>query len=159
MDVFGDSVYHNVYPGFVDTLAGDFRLGLCSPVINRGSNEAVDSAGISIDFDGQPRIRFGRVDLGAYEQQDSCLTSSTAEPEVVSSGKLWPNPATPGSLVQWELPEIESGEVQWQLRDSYGRLLSEGTDRSIYAPVVPGVYWVIVYVKGHVSQLKLVVQR
>jgi hypothetical protein len=161
MDVFGDSVYHNVYPGFVDTLAGDFRLGLCSPVINRGSNEAVDSAGISTDYDGQPRIRFGRVDLGAYEQQDSCLTSSTAEPEVVSSGILWPNPATPGSLVQWELPEISLKTGHWQLLDAYGRLLMEGSDLNtgITAPAIPGIYWVILNIEQQTIQRKLVVQR
>jgi hypothetical protein len=159
--VFGDSVYHNVYPGFVDTLAGDFRLGLCSPVINRGSNEAVDSAGISIDFDGQPRIRFGRVDLGAYEQQDSCLTSSTAEPEVVSAGKLWPNPVSPGGQVQWELPEISQKTGHWQLLDAYGRLLMEGSDLNtgITAPAIPGIYWVILNIEQQTIQRKLVVQR
>jgi hypothetical protein len=159
--VFGDSVYHNVYPGFVDTLGGDFRLGQCSPVLNRGSNEAVDSAGITTDFDGQARIRFGRVDLGAYEQQDSCVISSTDELEAVNSGKLWPNPASPGSRLQWELPEISQKAGRWHLLDAYGRLLMEGSDLStgITAPAIPGIYWVILHIEQQTIQRKLVVQR
>ncbi|MBL7808284.1 MAG: hypothetical protein JNN28_10730 [Saprospiraceae bacterium] len=161
MDVFGDSVYHNVYPGFIDTLGGNFRLNTCSPVLNRGSNTAIDSAGLTSDFDGQPRIRFGRVDLGAYEQQDSCLTSSTEEPEVVSSGKLWPNPASPGYQVQWEFPDGAPKTGYWQVLDSFGRLLLEGSDLStgITAPSIPGIYWVILYIGQQTIQRKLVVQR
>ncbi|HAD14394.1 MAG TPA: hypothetical protein DCF33_18385, partial [Saprospirales bacterium] len=160
MDVFGDSVYHNVYPGFIDTLGGDFRLNTCSPVINRGSNAAVDSAGLTSDFDGQPRIRFGRVDLGAYEQQDSCLTSSTADPEVVSSGKLWPNPVSPGGQVQWEFPDGAPKSGYWQVLDSFGRLLMKGSDLTgITAPATPGIYWVILYIEQQTIQRTLVVQR
>lgn len=161
MDVFGDSVYHNVYPGFIDTLGGDFRLNTCSPVINRGSNAAVDSAGLTSDFDGQPRIRFGRVDLGAYEQQDSCLTSSTEDLETVSSGKLWPNPVSPGGQVEWEFPDGAPKTGYWQVLDSFGRLLLEGSDLStgITAPAAPGIYWVILNIEQQTIQRKFVVQR
>lgn len=160
-DVFGDSIYHSVYPGFLDTLAGDFRLGSCAPIMNRGSNEAVNSAGLVVDFDGQPRIRFGRVDLGAYERQDSCFTSTINEPETLFSGMLWPNPAASGSRVQWEFPEAELKEVRWQLKDNFGRLLSAGNETAsgITAPDTPGIYWVVVQVGERVQQFKLVVQR
>jgi hypothetical protein len=158
MEVFGDSVYHNVYPGFLDTMGGDFRLGSCAPVINRGSDEAVANAGITTDFDGQPRIRFGRVDLGPYEQQDSCITSAVKEPEQLFTGMLWPNPARPGSLVEWEYPEAKYLEEHWQLRDMYGRLLTTGTGAGIRAPLTPGVYSVDLHFEQKSIHLQLLVQ-
>jgi len=113
-----------------------------------------------VDFDGQPRIRFARVDLGAYERQDSCFSSTTNEPETLFSGTLWPNPAASGSRVQWEFPEAELKEVRWQLKDNFGRLLSAGNETSsgITAPDTPGIYWVVVQVGERVQQFKLVVQ-
>jgi hypothetical protein len=45
------------------TSAGNYRL-LPGPAVNAGDNTAVSQA---TDLDGQPRIRHGTVDLGAYE--------------------------------------------------------------------------------------------
>jgi len=51
-------------PLFVDATEGDFRLQDDSPCINAGTNYYVVG---TIDLDGKPRIREGRVDMGAYE--------------------------------------------------------------------------------------------
>ena len=51
-------------PLFVDAKNGDFRLQMDSPCIDAGANEYV--VGL-FDFDGKPRIRNGRVDMGAHE--------------------------------------------------------------------------------------------
>jgi hypothetical protein len=53
-------------PLFVDADGGDLHIGAGSPVINSGSNSAVDS---TTDLDGMPRIVCGIVDMGAYERQ------------------------------------------------------------------------------------------
>ncbi|MGE5611777.1 MAG: Ig-like domain-containing protein, partial [Bacillota bacterium] len=45
---------------------GDLRLRSTSPALNVGSNAAVPPS-ITTDLDGNPRIVFGTVDLGAYE--------------------------------------------------------------------------------------------
>lgn len=51
-------------PAFLNLAGGDFHLSPVSPCINAGSNSFVVS---STDLDGNPRIVFGTVDIGAYE--------------------------------------------------------------------------------------------
>ena len=52
-------------PGFVNSW-GDYRLRTNSPCINRGSNAFVQG---TTDLNGNPRIAYGTVDMGAYEAQ------------------------------------------------------------------------------------------
>ena len=47
-----------------DEIASDFKG---SPAINAGYNVILDSLGITTDFEGNPRVRNDRVDIGAYE--------------------------------------------------------------------------------------------
>lgn len=57
-------------PQFINptsTSDADFHLEPCSPAINAGNNDIVDSLDIQIDFDGNQRTRYGHVDIGPYE--------------------------------------------------------------------------------------------
>jgi len=55
-------------PQFIDKDAGNWRLRANSPCINTGINESWMTTGYgSIDLDGRTRIRYGTVDMGAYE--------------------------------------------------------------------------------------------
>ena len=53
-------------PQFVDAAAGNYRLQTNSPCIDHGSNVYVVG---TTDLDGNPRIAYGTVDMGAYEAQ------------------------------------------------------------------------------------------
>lgn len=53
-------------PQFVDAAAGNYRLQAISPCLDAG---AEDSVAWAEDLDGNPRIAFGAVDMGAYEAQ------------------------------------------------------------------------------------------
>ncbi|MBN1127300.1 MAG: right-handed parallel beta-helix repeat-containing protein, partial [Sedimentisphaerales bacterium] len=54
----------NLDPQFIDLDEGDYRLQDTSPCLNRGNNSANT---LLTDLDGQPRIRYGQIDLGVYE--------------------------------------------------------------------------------------------
>ncbi len=62
-------------PLFVGAAIGNFRLQPNSPCINAGNN---GFALPGTDFDGNPRISGGTVDLGAYEFQNPASTISYA---------------------------------------------------------------------------------
>ncbi|MDD5483961.1 MAG: choice-of-anchor Q domain-containing protein [Kiritimatiellae bacterium] len=52
-------------PQFVDITGGNYRLSANSPCVNSGSNQ--DWMTNSFDLDGRQRIRYGTVDMGAFE--------------------------------------------------------------------------------------------
>lgn len=51
-------------PLFVNAASGDFRLNEASPCVNAGNP---DYASLDTDFGGNPRVRDGRTDMGAFE--------------------------------------------------------------------------------------------
>ncbi len=71
IDVCGPGMLYQLDPLFVDSMNGDFRLRACSPAINVGDNNSIDTSIVSYDYDGQLRILEDIVDLGAFEQYSS----------------------------------------------------------------------------------------
>lgn len=98
LEAFGDGLIFNQYPMFIDTATSNFRLKSCSPAVNKGNNQSALAAGALIDLDGNARILYGSVDIGAYEQQDSCIMVTTSEAGDHDDLRLWPNPSTDGTL-------------------------------------------------------------
>lgn len=56
-------------PLFTDVMNGDYRLLDTSPVINQGSPMEPPGGLLAFDVAGKPRVRFGRIDPGALENQ------------------------------------------------------------------------------------------
>ncbi len=52
-------------PLYVDPASRDYRLNGCSPCVNTGTNQAWMTN--AVDLGGRIRIRYNRVDMGAYE--------------------------------------------------------------------------------------------
>lgn len=95
--ILGPGVQIGLDPLFLDTLNGDFHLDPCSPAWNAGDNSSTIAQGLTTDFDGQPRIVDGQVDIGAYEIQ-----------ALSSSG---------GGIVQAVCFNQAQGAVQWNLQN------------------------------------------
>jgi predicted outer membrane repeat protein len=67
----------DVYPLFIDTTAGDFRLQNCSPAVDVGYNTKWTETNLSTDMAGVARPQNGIVDLGAYESEISTINILT----------------------------------------------------------------------------------
>ncbi|MBL7797428.1 MAG: T9SS type A sorting domain-containing protein [Saprospiraceae bacterium] len=117
---FQSNILRGIAPGFQDSVAGDLRLLPCSPAVNKGNNDIPLGMGLQDDLDGLPRIRYGKVDLGAYEQQDSCESVSTAAAPGFLLLVLWPNPSSEGEL-HVQIPVIDPGSGVLRVFDVQGR--------------------------------------
>jgi hypothetical protein len=135
-------------PVFVNLPSGDFHLQSNSPCINSGNNASVSS---SIDLDGNPRIKGGMVDIGAYEyqtprsvlsyawaQQYGLATDGSADFADLDRDGLnnWQEwiagtiPTYPGSVLAMNSPSnVASGvNVSWQSVTNRNYFLQRSTD-------------------------------
>lgn len=84
-------------PQFKNHLFGNFRLQPTSPCINRGDN-AVEWI-TATDLDGNPRVMYGTVDMGAYEYQlptgywqwSGAITNGLTNTTQCAAGDGYPN--------------------------------------------------------------------
>ncbi|NUO03702.1 MAG: hypothetical protein HUU01_24065 [Saprospiraceae bacterium] len=119
----------NLYPRFLDTLAGDFRLAACSPAINAGAYTGLDTLGIQTDLNGAARIQEGIEDMGAFEQPADTIQAvfhiQHASAAQVADGSL--------SLIS-----IEGGVPPYLLSWSFGN------SGDTLSNLLPGIYPVTV---------------
>ena len=165
--IFGDHNISETDPLFVNVANGDFRLEACSPAVNAGNNLIVDTSGILTDLEGNPRIRFDTVDIGAYETQDSCFTIGSKEPNSATvTAMLSQNPASPGSALDIQVFGLEHAKIEWVIRDAYGREISSGNSLliekehfSVVSPEASGIYFIELRAGQQSVWLKFVVQQ
>lgn len=145
LEAFGDGLIFDQYPLFEDTAAGNFRLQVCSPAVGKGNNTATFDAGLLVDLDSMTRIRYGAVDLGAYEQQDSCDIVDADEPNAIFALQLWPNPSVSGMFFL-RSPDVSEGWLRlfdMNGREVYQHSMNRAGDYAIdLAFLPPGLYQV-----------------
>jgi hypothetical protein len=81
LDPGDHNISGDVDPLFVDAAAGNYQLAVCSPAVNKGSNDYYDAtqtiniSTVTTDLAGNTRFYDnGVVDLGAYEYQGNTTT-------------------------------------------------------------------------------------
>lgn len=87
-------------PAFVDAAGGDYHLRSTSPALNVGTN-----AGITTDFEGEPRPGGNGFDLG-YDE-----TADVTAPDVVMVKSVTPATVSPGGVVTYTLAFSNSGNL------------------------------------------------
>jgi len=78
----------NADPLFADPCDGNYHLRPYSPCINKGDNSAVPPS-ITTDLDGNERIMFRTVDMGAYEFQGPMIIFVDDDATGVNDGSSW----------------------------------------------------------------------
>jgi len=66
VDTSGRGNIANKAPSFINYAGGNYRFNRTSPCFNSGTNQT-DWMNSVVDLAGYSRVRFGRVDMGAYE--------------------------------------------------------------------------------------------
>ncbi|MCK6694589.1 MAG: hypothetical protein L6Q97_21135 [Thermoanaerobaculia bacterium] len=120
---------------FVNPDSADFRLQACSPLVDAGSNDWLQSAD-STDLGGLPRIRGGTVDIGAYEMQGPALAApAVASPSCPggASGSLAVDlqGACPPLHVAWSSASAAGQGLQGLPAGDYGFTVTDARGQSI----------------------------
>ena len=145
-------------PAFVDSAAGNYRLRSYSPCVNAGTNQ--DWMVNATDLDGNPRISFGIVDMGAFElnllltyppainsqpTNQTVAAGGTATFTVVASGTpplsyRWlfgTNPVAGGtgsSLVLSNVQPSQAGSYSVVVSNAYGPVASSNALLTVLTP-------------------------
>jgi hypothetical protein len=162
---FGDHTVFNFIPDFVSIENNDFHVQTCDSTVNKGLNTLVDSLGLTTDLDGNPRVRFQQVDLGAYEVQDSCIIISTEQTATIPVlALISPNPVVTGGAFNVTIPFGILEDITWTIYDVTGKQMSTGIHVGdgagffmLYAPEKEGMYWLGLQSGGYVIASKILV--
>jgi hypothetical protein len=143
-------------PLFVDEANHDFHLQVNSPCINSGNNVVATN---TIDFDGNPRIVGGTVDIGAYEFQfptstlsyvwaqqfglptDGSADNADADGDGLNNWQEWKAgtvPTNATSVLQLSSPSnsVSGTTVTWQSVSGVTYYLQRGTNLAAQPPFV-----------------------
>lgn len=147
--VWPSSNRFGIDPMFVDAQHGDFRLKPCSPAIGTGDNQYAFQNNLLTDLDGRPRILFKNIDLGAYEQTDSCGVSGASTPfgPQHPSLRVWPNPSLDGQITFDMVSAHDEIKYIW-VYDAFGQKVWEktvalGQNTADISLLPEGVYWIL----------------
>jgi hypothetical protein len=128
-------------PAFVDPAAGNYRLLPSSPCIDAGANAGWMAS--AVDLDGQPRIQFGTVDIGAYECSTPRPPAITSQPTggTVSQGDAFQFSASASGTAPLFLRWLHDGApVGGATNAAYNIPSAQPTNAGDYRLVVSNAY-------------------
>jgi hypothetical protein len=131
-DACSGNMLYEVDPLFADTVEHDLHLRACSPAINQGINNVVDTFELNTDFGGGPRILQNKIDLGAYERLYGLFGATSVTPASSPT-------ASDGHI---EISNIVGGVPPYQF------YWSTGDSTQMLQNLQPGAYWVSVSDQG-----------
>jgi len=117
----------------------NFHLQPCSPAINAGLSTVVDSFGLSTDFDGNLRVRNGRVDIGLYETNVFLAPDIVTTPSCAGASdgafSLSGNICTPYTVV-WNNGSSTGTSLTGLPAGTYSLSITDANDLTIQETVV-----------------------
>ncbi|GJM34151.1 MAG: hypothetical protein DHS20C18_31520 [Saprospiraceae bacterium] len=130
--VCGEGILEGIYPVFVDTLEQNYQLAACSPALNLGINEGLDTLVFNTDLGNNVRIMEGQVDLGAFERETFrmnivIMDTVTCANDPMGAVNVFGN-GTPPMLYEWNngtstgnySHNLAAGNYHFTLRDQLG---------------------------------------
>jgi hypothetical protein len=134
IEACGDNNLFELDPLFQDPDNLDFSLMACSPAANKGNTFLSDSLGLVVDLAGLPRVAFDTVDIGAYEVQDSCVSSSAfLNKRVPNTLHIYPNPAT--DQLFFSISDLVSESGSYSVINAAGKVCKIGPCNENGVPV------------------------
>jgi hypothetical protein len=159
-------------PMFINAPGGDFRIPLASPAVDAGTNSVTLPP---TDIDGNPRVVYGTVDMGAFENVEiaSGIDDEPIDlvPKVTQLRALYPNPFNPTVTIAFDLDRAR--HVSIEVYDVKGRRIATVLDETRPAGrydvrwdaesrgrhLASGVYFVVIRSEGWRTERKIVLLK
>ena len=122
--VYTDNI--NQDPQFVLSGENPYNLNEDSPCVNAGIADTSERGDyIEIDLLGNPRVRQGRIDMGAYETSFSTAIESENNrlPRQSRLYANYPNPFNPSTVIAYDV--AKTGKVRLRVYNTLGQMVKE----------------------------------
>ena len=159
-------------PLFMGTGNHPFMLQDLSPCVNAGIPDITGLNLPELDLAGNTRVYGGRIDMGAYENQNVVSSEEILNPLVTKLNQNYPNPFNPETKISYQLPE--NGKVELTVYNLKGQrvktLVNENLDTGNHTviwngnndngkPVSSGIYFYKLKIGNYEKTRKMILMK